>query len=163
MYVGQSKDGIRSRVARHLTSARSDIIANRQIDVWEIGWVWAYPVKTIDELDPLEALLYHSFDPKSQLMNGTVPARPRSLKGIPKPSQKIQVMNDQEMLAKRDPVQRLPRQAAHYAQIVGHFLEVKDSKEIARAMAAHFQRLDRYHRTLLGFADPAAGDDDEEA
>ena len=34
IYVGQSKDGIRSRVARHLTSARSDIIANRQIDVW---------------------------------------------------------------------------------------------------------------------------------
>ena len=30
-------DGIRSRVARHLTSARSDIIANRQIDVWEIA------------------------------------------------------------------------------------------------------------------------------
>jgi excinuclease UvrABC nuclease subunit len=37
IYVGQSKDGIRSRVARHLTSARSDIIANRQIDVWEIA------------------------------------------------------------------------------------------------------------------------------
>lgn len=33
IYVGQSKDGIRARVARHLTSARSDIIANRQIDV----------------------------------------------------------------------------------------------------------------------------------
>jgi len=39
IYVGQSVDGIRSRVARHLTSARSDIIANRQIDVWEIAWV----------------------------------------------------------------------------------------------------------------------------
>ena len=45
IYVGQSVDGIRSRVNRHLTSARSDIIANRQIDVWEIAWVWAYPVK----------------------------------------------------------------------------------------------------------------------
>ena len=44
IYVGQSVDGIRSRVNRHLTSARSDIIANRQIDVWEIAWVWAYPV-----------------------------------------------------------------------------------------------------------------------
>lgn len=43
IYVGQSVDGIRSRVNRHLTSARSDIIANRQIDVWEIAWVWAYP------------------------------------------------------------------------------------------------------------------------
>jgi hypothetical protein len=45
IYVGQSVDSIRARVNRHLTSARSDIIANRQIDVWEIAWVWAYPVK----------------------------------------------------------------------------------------------------------------------
>jgi excinuclease UvrABC nuclease subunit len=39
LYVGQSRQGIRSRVNRHLTSARSDIIANRQIDVWEIAYV----------------------------------------------------------------------------------------------------------------------------
>jgi hypothetical protein len=71
-------------------------------------------------------------------------------------------MNDSEMLGKRDPVQRLPRQAAHYAQIVGHFLEVKDSKEIAKAMAAHFQRLARYHQTLLGITDSAASDEDQE-
>jgi len=71
-------------------------------------------------------------------------------------------MTEAEILAKRDPVQRLPRQAAHYAQIVGHFLEVKDSKEIARAMAAHFQRLARYHQTLLGIADSAAADEEQE-
>ena len=29
IYVGQSTDGARARVRRHLTSARSDIIANR--------------------------------------------------------------------------------------------------------------------------------------
>jgi len=40
LYVGQSKDGIRARVNRHLTSGRSDIIANRQVDIWEIAWVW---------------------------------------------------------------------------------------------------------------------------
>jgi excinuclease UvrABC nuclease subunit len=54
IYVGQSVDGIRSRVNRHLTSARSDIIANRQIDVWEIAWVWAYPVKDKAEIGVLE-------------------------------------------------------------------------------------------------------------
>jgi Uri superfamily endonuclease len=34
IYVGQSVEGIRSRVRRHLTSARSDIIANRR---WRDG------------------------------------------------------------------------------------------------------------------------------
>ena len=97
------------------------------------------------------------------MIDGTVPPRPVSLENLPEPFQRIQVMTDAEILFKRDPAQRLPRQATHYAQIVGHFLEVKDSKEIAKAMAAHFQRLARYHQTLLGLADPAAGDDDEEA
>ena len=87
---------------------------------------------------------------------------PDSLENVPEPFQRIQVMPDAEILAKRDPVQRLPRQAAHYAQIVGHFLEVKDSKEIARAIAAHFQRLAKYHQMLLGIADAAAPDDDQE-
>ena len=159
VYVGQSVDGIRSRVARHLTSARSDIIANRQIDVWEIAWVWSYPVATRGEIAPLEALFYHCFNPQSQLMNGTVPVRPLALSEIPEPAQKVQVMSDTEIHDKRDPAQRLPRQAAHYAQIVGHFLAVKDSKQIARAMGAHFQRLAKYHERLLGIANAEGTDD----
>jgi DNA mismatch endonuclease (patch repair protein) len=51
LYVGQSKDGIRGRVARHLTSARSDMIANRQLDVWKIAYVWAYPVHEKEEVE----------------------------------------------------------------------------------------------------------------
>lgn len=124
--------------------------------------MWAYPVATKGELDPLEAQLYYFFNPKSQLINGTVPPKPKSIENIPEPSQKVQVMSETEILAKRDPVQRLPRQAAHYAQIVGHFLEVKESKEIAKAMAAHFQRLARYHKTLLGIGATAESDEDQE-
>lgn len=120
--------------------------------------MWTYPVETVAEIGSLEALLYHHFDPQSQLMNGTVPPRPSDVTDVPEPAQKIQVMSDREITEKRDPVQRLPRQAVHYAQIVGHFLEVKQSKQIGRAMAAHFQRLNRYHRTLLGIATTAEDD-----
>lgn len=148
IYVGQSSDGIRSRVNRHLTSARSDIIANRQIDVWEIAYVWAYPVTNIAEIRPLEARLFHYFHPKSELMNGTLP--PRSVRGKPpKPTQTVQVMADKEIAEKKDPTLRLPRQAAHYAQIIGHYLAVKNSPQIARAMNAHFERLQKYHMNLL--------------
>jgi hypothetical protein len=146
-------------VARHLTSARSDIIANRQIDVWEVAYVWAYPVETKAEIGPLEARLYHFFNPQSQLMNGAVPPYPGSIPEVPAPAQKIQVMSDAEIQEKRDPVLRLPRQAEHYAQIVGHFLAVKESKQIARAISAHFQRLARYHETLLGIAAMQGVDD----
>lgn len=155
LYVGQSTDAIRSRVARHLTSARSDIIANRQLDVWEIAYVWTYSVQSKSEIGKLEALLYHHFNPKSQLINGTVPPIPEGAPAPPEPEQKIQVMSDAEIAARRDEVHRLPRQATHYASIVGHFLEVKESKQIGRAMAAHFQRLKRYHEKLLGIASSA--------
>lgn len=158
LYVGQSRDGIRSRVNRHLTSARSDIIANRQVDVWEIAWVWAYPIENADEITQTETALFHAFHPKSALMNGKVPPTPEKMIEIPTPFQIVQVMSDSEMLEKLDPALRLPRQAEHYSQIVGHFLAVKNSKEIAGAIQAHYQRLSKYHRQLLGMAQDIDGD-----
>jgi hypothetical protein len=119
-------------------------------------------VTTKEEIGPLEALLYHCFDPQSQLINGAVPSPPASLVLAPEPAQRIQVMSDKEIEEKRDPVQRLPRQAGHYAQVVGHFLEVKESKQIARSISAHFQRLTKYHETLLRIA-AAEGIDDKES
>jgi hypothetical protein len=158
IYVGQSVDGIRSRVNRHLTSARSDIIANRQIDVWEIAWVWAYPARDRAEISSLEDALFHEFHGRSALMNGKVPKPPIDRSKSPEPSQKVQVMSDAEIAEKKDPALRLPRQAEHYSQIVGHFLAVKNSREIAGAIQAHFERLQKYHQQLLGLAVEVEGD-----
>lgn len=162
IYVGQSVDGIRSRVNRHLTSARSDIIANRQIDVWEIAWVWAYPVKDKAEIGLLEDELFHAFNEKSVLVNGKVPKPRADPPSAPNPAQKVQVMADAEIAEKKDPALRLPRQAEHYSQIVGHFLAVKNSREIAGAIQAHFERLQKYHRQLLGLAVEVEGDSGED-
>ncbi len=162
IYVGQSVDGIRSRVNRHLTSARSDIIANRQIDVWEIAWVWAYPVKDKAEIGLLEDELFHAFNAKSALVNGKVPKPRADPPSAPNPAQKVQVMADAEIAEKKDPALRLPRQAEHYSQIVGHFLAVKNSREIAGAIQAHFERLQKYHRQLLGLAVEVEGDSGED-
>ncbi len=158
IYVGQSIDGIRARVNRHLTSARSDIIANRQVDVWEIAWVWAYPVENKGDINSVEDALFHDFHAKSALMNGKVPKQLARAIAVPQPEQKIQVMADAEIQEKKDPALRLPRQAEHYSQIVGHFLAVKNSKEIAGAIQAHFERLQKYHRKLLGLATEIEGD-----
>jgi len=161
IYVGQSVDGIRARVNRHLTSARSDIIANRQVDVWEIAWVWAYPAKA-ENIAALEDALFYEFHPKSALMNGKTPRATEQKTDVPKPLQIVQVMADSEIAEKKDPALRLPRQAEHYSQIVGHFLAVKNSREIAGAIQAHFERLQKYHRELLGLATEIEGDTGEE-
>jgi len=147
IYVGQSRDGIRARVNRHLTSARSDVIANRQVDVWEIAYVWAYPVEQLVDIDPLEDRLVLFFNAQKTLMNGKIPVG-MPANDVPEPAQRIQVMAQLEIDEKRDPALRLPRQAEHYSQILGHFLAVKRSKEIQRAIHAHFERLSTYHAQL---------------
>lgn len=137
-----------------MTSARSDIIANRQVDVWEIAWVWAYPVAERSQIDELEARLFLAFDGKSKLFNGSRPRGTQSNAPVPEPAEIVQVLPSGDIASRRDPAQRLPRQAAHYASIVSHFVAVKNSEEIARAMQAHFERLQRYQRLLLEAAEP---------
>lgn len=149
IYVGRSSN-IRSRVRRHITSARSDIIANRQIDVWEVAYVITYLESDPDERLELEFWLYHQLHMQSPLMNGRVPTMRRSGCFPSAQQQRVQVMSDDEIAEKSDPANRLPRQAAHYSQIVGHYLAVKKSIDIALAMNAHFVRLRTYHARLLG-------------
>jgi hypothetical protein len=154
VYVGQSTDGIRKRVQRHLTSARSDVIANRQIDVWEIAYVWEYPVINKDEIGALEAALFHQFNVEQSLMNGTNPPQPSRSVTIPSPDKIVQVMSDEEIADRKKTELRLPRQAQHYAQLVGHFVAIKNSSQIASAMDAHFQRLAKYHSQMLQTSTP---------
>ena len=122
--------------------------------------MWAYPVKDKAAIGALEDALFHKFHGVSALMNGKVPRKPPSGFTVPNPTQIVQVMPDAEIVEKLDPALRLPRQAEHYSQIVGHFLAVKNSKEIAGAIQAHFERLDTYHKKLLGLATDIEGDAD---
>lgn len=164
IYVGQSVDGIRKRVQRHLTSARSDVIANRQLDVWEVAYVLAWPVESANEIAPLEAALFHRFNSESALMNGSVPPAPSSPPIIPEPSQIVQMLSDEEIERRRQPAVRLPRQIEHYGRLVDHYLNVKDSAELRIAMEAHFHRLTSYQGRFLEQLGPApsGSQDDKE-
>lgn len=149
IYVGQSEDGIRARVRRHLTSARSDVIANRQIDVWEIAYVWAWPVANTNQLDPLEAYLFYRFNAQKTLMNGTRPAQIPALSFQEPAMTRVQVMEDEEIESRKDPARRLPRQADHFGRLVDHILNVKDNEQLRLSLVAHFERLTLYYGTFL--------------
>lgn len=149
IYVGQSVDGIRARVRRHLTSARSDVVANRQVDVWEIAFVWGWPFPDTARIKKLEARLFHEFNSQSPLMNGSIPDDPGPL-DFPVPDRvSVQVMADQEIQTRRDPAYRLPRQAEHFTRLVDHILNVKDSSQLRRSLEAHFARLSKSYDDFL--------------
>lgn len=145
IYVGQSTDGIRQRVRRHLTSARSDVVANRQIDVWEVAHVWGWPVDEIGEINELEAMLYHQFDRESRLMNGTIPAKPRNRRFREPDCVKIQILPNDEIASRKRPEHRLPRQIAQFNQLMDYILIVKDVDHLRSSLQAHFERLSKYY------------------
>lgn len=158
IYVGQTvatkERGIRGRVQRHLTSARSDMIANRQLDVWEIAHVRTWPEESLQRIPTLEAALFVSLDKASTLLNGRRMLTPAEPFEIPQFDQHIQIIPDDEIVARKNPILRLPRQVEHYGQLLSHYLAVKDSVEMARSMRAHFERLTKYHLSLMARAGP---------
>lgn len=149
IYVGQSVDGIRSRVRRHLTSARSDVIANRQIDVWEVAYVRAWEVSGRDAIGAMERRVFAHFDAILPLMNGAAlsdmfdPAPP------PEPDQIVQVIPEAERLLRLSPDRRLTRQIAQYDRLVDYILTVKNAPHLKKSLDAHFARLVRYHGMFL--------------
>lgn len=159
IYVGQSVDGIRARVRRHLTSARSDIIANRQLDVWEIAYVWAWPCASRESIGRLEGFLFHQFDAESRLMNGTLPVNPGELPSAQPEKVRIQILPEQEIEIRRNPSRRLPRQSQFYFQLVDHILIVKDNLVLRRSLMAHFDRLSRYHQNFVRSAPEVESED----
>ena len=149
IYVGKSKDGIGPRVRRHLTSARSDVIANRQIDVWEIAYVWAWPVKGDARRDKAERRLYNDFNSKSPLVNGTILSDPGPLTFALPEKTRLQVMPDELISARRDPTLRFPRQIWHFNQLVDYILNTQDKKHLRRALQVYYDRLTLYYRRFL--------------
>lgn len=148
IYVGQSIDGIRTRVRRHLTSARSDVIANRQIDVWEIAFVWAWPVASQGDVAPLENTLFDLFNLEQPLMNGKGLVMTGPPVTVPE-KQSIQIIDEAERLNRLTPSQRLPRQIQQYNLLVDYILNVKNAPHLKVSLDAHFQRLIKYHQTFL--------------
>lgn len=162
IYVGKSTDGVQNRVRRHLTSARSDTIANRQLDVWEVAFVWSYPCATKAVIPQLEAFLFHQHDPKSPLMNGAIPQQPVQPTFQLPERIRVQVLPDEERAIRRDPARRLPRQSQFYFQLVDHILNVKDTRQLRRSLQAHFDRLRRYHSHFTGNVLEAPSEDEED-
>lgn len=126
----------------------------------------AYPAKRPEDIPLLEASLFEKFNARKPLMNGSVPvAKGPLLKKLPEPAQVIKVMPDEEIKVRMDPALRLPRQIEHIGRLVDHILTVKDSRQLRRSLAAHFERLDEYRQAFLK-AGPSvirrAGEDEED-
>ena len=162
IYIGQSSDGISTRVSRHLTSARSDVIANRQLDIWEICEVWAWPIGNKlppgapkDEKDrqkhfinDLETYFINYYNAISPLVNGKLPAPTEVMPELPE-KQVVEIMTQEERSQRLDPSRRLPRQMEHLTNLFSHIIEVKNNPEQRRMLRVHFNRATTYYKNFM--------------
>jgi GIY-YIG catalytic domain-containing protein len=145
IYVGKSTDGIRTRVRRHLTSARSDVIANRLIDVWEVAFVWGWPADNNDEIAALEHDLFFKLNGKSPLMNSQVPRNANSQKICVPVKDVVQILADEEIASRLLPRNRFSRQSQQVSFLLDYILEIKSNSQMQRSLRVHFDRLAKYH------------------
>jgi hypothetical protein len=68
---------------------------------------------------------------------------------------RVQVMTDELVLARRDPVLWFPRQIQHFNQLVDYILNTQDKPHLRRALQVYFKRLSQYYHDFLG------GDEEE--
>ncbi len=150
IYIGQSMDGIRTRVRRHITSARSDVIANRQLDVWEVSEVlaWPMPGKNKEEVTHLEHKLISLYNRRNPLINGKIPSL-QTCSDSPPPGTSIAILPEDERLLRLEPMRRLPRQLQHLSALFGYILEVKNNAELRRTLSVHFERTSKYYKEFI--------------
>lgn len=149
-YVGQSQAGIRPRVQRHTTSARSDVIANRLINAGDIAYVYAYVVHEREKVTPLETHLIHLFNDKFPVMNGKIPARLTSPLSfvVPEPIV-IQIMPDEVIEERKDPAVCLLRHMKAHSNLLDYIVDVKDNSDLLRSLGVSLQILNKYTDDFL--------------
>ena len=155
IYVGKSTDGIRTRVRRHLTSARSDVIANRLIDVWEVAFVWGWPTNSNQEIAEFESRLFTELNSQSPLMNSQNPPALNNTSLVLPAKDVVQILPDEEISTRLNPRNRFARQAQQVSFLLDYILEIKSNEQMQRSLRAHFDRLTKYHDEYQRGVNPA--------
>ena len=163
VYVGQTvskgERGIIGRVRRHLTSARSDLIGNRQLDPWELAFVRAWPVQKVEEVTELERVVHHAY--AQTIVAGRLLPAPARRTNVPA-YQEIRILPAEEVERRRDPVLRFPRQLRLIDQLLDVIINVKDTKDQRRSLDMHIRRLQVRFAEFTQRETPPDDDDPEE-
>jgi hypothetical protein len=151
---------VTKRWRRHVTSARSDTIANRQVDVWETAYIWAFPVDGKAETEERERQLFHFLNQAVGLVAGQKRLPTVPLTELPE-YQRAVLLPTEEIERRRELRFRLPRQVRQIGELLDVMVHIKDTASLRRSLAAHLKRLERLHAQFITVKAPEPEEPEE--
>ena len=155
IYVGQTKERLRTRIRRHLTNQRTDAVAMSVLDPFEVAEIEMWPFWHLDEkidgtLNRAEFTVYQqalSHSEFSVILNeGDIPQAecidlPQSFRSA--------ILTTETRKAREHPDIRLARRARTIANLARVISERKVKMGIRRTLWAQAKRLERLAKTRL--------------
>ena len=169
IYVGQTKEKLRTRIRRHLTNQRTDAVAMRVLDPFEVAEVEMWPFWDLepkdagDTLDRAEYTVYRQALSNSKfnavLNEGEIAEA--ELIGLPA-SVRGAILPDEARESREHPDLRLARRARTIADLARVISERQVSHGIRRTLWVQSRRLEHLARTRFEELGGSAGDIEEE-
>ena len=156
IYVGQTKERIRTRIRRHLTNQRTDAVAMSVLDPFEVAEIEMWPFWSLDggtvseTLNRAEFTVYcHALSHSefhAVLNEGDIPETEAIQ--LP-PSVRVQLFTGDRRRERKHPDIRLARRARTIANLARIISERKVTPGIRRTLWAQAQRLESLARKRL--------------
>jgi len=155
IYVGQTKESIRTRIRRHLTNQRTDAVAMNVLDPFEVYKIVVYPLpelegKTASDagakkiLDALEHKIYSQAISKSKfgaILNEKEPPTPQVEVDVPASFEGI-IVSDEVKRIREHPDIRIARRSQTISRLSQVISERKVQKGLRRVLHTQAKRLE---------------------
>lgn len=155
IYVGQSHEGLRSRVGRHMTNQRTDAVAMNVLDPFEVAWIEVYPLyhpsevvgskaRIIPELNALEYSVFQKVLRESAL-NAVLNEKDlvaTELVSLPVPYREC-IIPSEIFEQRRHPDVRIARRAHTIARLAQVISERDVSAGLRRTLVTQARRLEK--------------------
>lgn len=179
IYVGQTKESLRTRIRRHLTNQRTDAVAMNVLDPFEVHKVIVHPLPELQEvvgdkhprvqeaqklLDALEHKIYRQAIELSKfgsILNEKEPSIPQISIEIPISFEGI-IVSDSVSRIREHPDVRIARRAQTISRLAQTISERKVTKRLREVLHTQAKRLQWLTEKRLGAAPdvpPSEADD----
>lgn len=170
IYVGQTFEGLGSRIGRHLNNQRTDAVAMNVLDPFEVAEirVWPLDVSTIPEaerrdyLDRAEFTVFQQVIAESKLgaILNEKPPRATELIELPK-SYARRIIPDSIFPHRKHPDIRIARRAATIASLARRISERSIKRGLRTTLLTQAKRLERLAEARLKDFPEGAEDEDQ--